>query len=503
MKILEQGVLAVVASGACILSVFAGEPITSGYQVGLILSREENTALVAPFCLEHADTYNLSWLPEYTPEQRADARGMPLLTLAAIPRTPIKTQLSAALRLEKGEKGETILAPDFELFDRGMSYHTVRPIVAATIGLKKAGNAAVGPLRPHEVRSLKSATISHAAAKSYDIRGAKWGVLARLAQWRKRRANIVDVVQDVDAYVMEVGPDLAANLANALRSGNGDTSTPRTGKSTSNEVQLAKHQEAQKLDQASWIELVTWAHAQGKTIEMSCPLNGLVSPLTARDVITPMKETVFWMEDHTAVPDIIRPIAYPNRGVKTSELMAFPESVVVDGEPRPANTVSGVVFWLLRHRDAPPGDLDLMYQGADNTWQGQGVWVEEPTAAAPQSALKSLAVGTKMELTLKVDNRSKWMEYTAVLRAVADGADWEVHFLSENGKQDVTSQMLSPAGLALTGSHRLQPAGQAQAGFSFRMSVVKKRLSADPHGIQVRVFSHPGSTLAARDALAF
>jgi autotransporter-associated beta strand protein len=117
-------------------------------------------------------------------------------------------------------------------------------------------------------------------------------------------------------------------------------------------------------------------------------------------------------------------------------------------------TITGLAYYLLKHRDGEPGTLDL-YATSNGVNYAQSV--RSPVATNASQIIPFTATKTN-QFTLTLTNRSAWLDYAGVLRARADTnllANWNVTF--QIGTTNITSAVLSQTGYVFLASQRWQP----------------------------------------------
>lgn len=140
------------------------------------------------------------------------------------------------------------------------------------------------------------------------------------------------------------------------------------------------------------------------------------------------------LEDTNHEPDSCAVELYGQRPIEIT-----PESAPGAGVPEAANTITGVAFYLLKHRDGEPGTLTLSIN---------------PRAAAQADAR---AHGSPSQTdTLTLANTSAWLDYAPVVQAAFVGAHqgWKAAFTV--GGSDVSPEMLGGGCLFYQG-RRLSP----------------------------------------------
>lgn len=187
-----------------------------------------------------------------------------------------------------------------------------------------------------------------------------------------------------------------------------------------------------------------WTVANGKKF------NYLISPNNSYDaaLLADTQATVRALEDNGHEPDVYGVVLYGLRPVDLT-----PEKVTVNGVDQAAATITGLAYWLLKHRDGEPGTLDL---SAFRSGTNHGAGVTSPTLAGP-SQVVALSSSASRTYTLRLNNTSPWLDYAGVLRARAHGStqDWSITF--SKGGQDITAAVLSGDGKVLVGADRWMP----------------------------------------------
>jgi autotransporter-associated beta strand protein len=188
-----------------------------------------------------------------------------------------------------------------------------------------------------------------------------------------------------------------------------------------------------------------WTVAHGKKF------NYLISPnsSTGQQLMLDTKYLVQSLEDNGHEADVYGCVLYGLRPVDLT-----PETTNYNGVVQANWTITGLAYYLLKHRDGEPGTLDL-YATSNGVNYAQSVMSPVATNAAqlvPFTATKT------NQFTLTLTNRSAWLDYAGVLRARADTnllANWNVTF--QIGTTNITSAVLSQTGYVFLAGQRWQP----------------------------------------------
>lgn len=191
-------------------------------------------------------------------------------------------------------------------------------------------------------------------------------------------------------------------------------------------------------------DLRDWSVANGRRF------NYLISPNNSYNAAL-LADTLFTvrdLEDQGHEPDVYGVVLYGERPVDL-----VPEKTTVNGVDQPATTITGLAYYLIKHRDGEPGTLDLsaLRSGTDHA-----AGVMAPTLSQSSQSV-ALPVTGPSSWTLRMSNTSSWLDYAGVLRARTQGAagDWSISFSSAG--TDVTSSVLSERGRKFLGSQRWMP----------------------------------------------
>lgn len=192
-----------------------------------------------------------------------------------------------------------------------------------------------------------------------------------------------------------------------------------------------------------------WTVANGKKF------NYLISPNNSYNaaLLADTQATVRAMEDTGHEPDVYGVVLYGLRPVDLT-----PEKVTVNGVDQAATTITGLAYWLLKHRDGEPGTLDLSAIRSPTTY---AAGVTNPTLSDPAQVIPVSTTASRT-FTLRMNNTSPWLDYAGVLRARAQGSvqDWTITFTKDS--QDITAAMLSADGKLFVGADRWMPGTQRE-----------------------------------------
>lgn len=190
-----------------------------------------------------------------------------------------------------------------------------------------------------------------------------------------------------------------------------------------------------------------WTVANGKKF------NYLISPNNSYNaaLLADTQATVRAMEDNGHEPDVYGIALYGLRPVDLT-----PEKVTVNGVDQAATTITGLAYWLLKHRDGEPGTLDL---SAFRSGTNHAAGLTSPTLA-DSSQVITLSTNASRTYTLRFNNTSPWLDYAGVLRARAygDPQSWSITFTQ--GGQNISNDVLSGNGKVLVGDERWMPGTQ-------------------------------------------
>ena len=249
------------------------------------------------------------------------------------------------------------------------------------------------------------------------------------------------------------------------------------GATTDGPLSLWKADQGQM--RAGSYSLVKYAHGLRKTAAV------MVSPYDLKPRSLWLEEAQSCVREHEdagAKPDIWIVFEY------ATDTPTLPETV----EGRPANTITGMAYWLLHHLHDPAHFARLTLsppQGASART------IASPTTDATTASLvrPEIAVDPPSTTTVSVslDNRSDWLDLCPVLQAKINdpGHQWNVTFALDG--RDVTPSMTSPDGISCVGNLRLWPGAHRQLDVTFtrkesgplsaKQSLPKVRLTLRAH----------------------
>jgi hypothetical protein len=175
---------------------------------------------------------------------------------------------------------------------------------------------------------------------------------------------------------------------------------------------------------AGEISLVRFAHQNGKkAVIMISPYGAKVRADAydpTRDLLATGQALVRMHETEHAVPDIWAILQY------ATDIVTTPEQI--DGKP--ANTVTGLAYWLIQH-------------------------VHDPGRVAKLKLAAPAGGATSADVTLR--NESTWLDLAPVLHLTLHDAGGRYAATLRYDGRDITEQAASAGGVALTGPAELQP----------------------------------------------
>jgi autotransporter-associated beta strand protein len=214
--------------------------------------------------------------------------------------------------------------------------------------------------------------------------------------------------------------------------------------------------------------------------------------------------TVRDLEDHGHEPDVYGVVLYGLRPVDLT-----PEKITVNGEDRAATTITGLAYYLLKHRDGEAGTLDLR---AFRNGITHGGGITSPTLN--QSGQSISLPNSTSSWRIDMANTSSWLDYAGVLRARPSGPgaeDWEIRFSANS--TDITTEVLSPRGRTFLRDERWMPATNRSVTLTATPLVPSPRafrlvLEALPHAwvdhaLDTLAFTHGGTVANTPPTLAF
>ncbi len=195
----------------------------------------------------------------------------------------------------------------------------------------------------------------------------------------------------------------------------------------------------------STLEQIDWTHKLGKQYLY------LISPNSSGpDFLSNSQKTVREFEKNGLSPDI-----YAIEHYRVGYDMT-PETVRSEGgQMVPANSVTGIAYWLLHHRDGSPGFADLTAQDSNNVVTGSEVMASK--LVSEQQVVRLPATGSKaMTYTLSIVSKDPVIDYAPVISAEVTGTtqEWTPTFIADG--KNVTSDVLK-GGYSFVGDAALQP----------------------------------------------
>lgn len=214
--------------------------------------------------------------------------------------------------------------------------------------------------------------------------------------------------------------------------------------------------------------------------------------------------TVRDLEDNGHEPDVYGVVLYGQRPVELT-----PEMVIVNGEARAATTITGLAYYLIKHRDGEPGTIDLT---ATRDGVAYGAGMTSAVLSNPSQSIPLPAGATTWQIG--ISNTSGWLDYAGVLRARAAGqgaADWAITFQADGS--DVTTQILSERGRKFLRNERWMPGVNRTVTMTATPLVPAPAafqlvLEALPHGmidhaLDTLAFTHGGAVANTAPTIAF
>jgi autotransporter-associated beta strand protein len=219
--------------------------------------------------------------------------------------------------------------------------------------------------------------------------------------------------------------------------------------------------------------------------------NYLVSPNESYNeaLLADTMFTVRDLEDQGQEPDVYGVVLYGLRPVDLT-----PEKVTVNGEDRAATTITGLAYYLIKHRDGEPGTIDL---SATRNSITHAAGISSPVLSNPAQSIPLPAGPSTWQLGIA--NTSGWLDYAGVLRARTAGpgaADWAVTFQADGS--DATAEILSARGRKFLRHERWMP------GSTRSVTMTATPLVPAPGAFQLVVEALPhGMIDHALDTIAF
>lgn len=236
----------------------------------------------------------------------------------------------------------------------------------------------------------------------------------------------------------------------------------------------------------STIDEIKWLHAHGKKFIY------LMSPNSAGDQFLDLsKKLVRSLESAGAIPDIYA-VEYYRKGYDMT-----PETVKDKaGNQLPANTVTGIAYWLMKHQDGAPGFADLWLQdGAGNAY-AQGTIT--PQANNARAMVHIPANTHSISYTVNVTSKDSVIDYIPVIQVKTKSpiVGWTVSFAA-NG-HNVTSEVMDGNGYVFKGNDVLWP-GKTEH-ITMTLTRTASAATVSPLDIVLQLRAHPDSKIV-RDAI--
>ena len=214
--------------------------------------------------------------------------------------------------------------------------------------------------------------------------------------------------------------------------------------------------------------------------------------------------TVRDLEDNGHEPDVYGVVLYGQRPVALT-----PEKVTVNGEDQAATTITGLAYYLIKHRDGEPGTIDLT---ATRDGVTHGVNITSPVLASPAQSIPLPAGSSTWQLG--ISNSSGWLDYAGVLRARIAGpgaAQWAITFQADGA--DATSEILSERGRKFLRHERWMPGSNRTVTMTatplvpspgpFQLVVEALPHGMIDHALDILAFTHGGGVTNTAPTLAF
>lgn len=222
-------------------------------------------------------------------------------------------------------------------------------------------------------------------------------------------------------------------------------------------------------------DLRDWSVANGRKFNYLLSPNNSYNAALLADTIFTVRD----LEDQGHEPDVYGVVLYGERPVDL-----VPEKITVNGVDQAATTITGLAYWLIKHRDGEPGTLDL---SALRNASSHGAGITSPILAnASQSVvLPSSAPST---WSLRMENTSPWLDYAGVLRARVTGASSDWSFTFTSGTTDITSSVMSGDGRVFLSGERWLP------GTTRTIAMTATPLTGSPGsvGLVIEALPHQG-----------
>ena len=228
-----------------------------------------------------------------------------------------------------------------------------------------------------------------------------------------------------------------------------------------------------------------WSQSVGKKF------NYLASPNTdtGQQFLLDMEYVARSLEDNGAEPNVYGVELYGLRPVNL-----VPETTTNNGVVQANWTITGLAYYLLKHRDGDPGTLRL-YATSNGVNYAQSVI--SPILANPAQLIPFNPAQTN-QFTLTLTNLSAWLDYAAVLRArTAQAVNWNISF--KLGTTDITRSVLNTNGYVFLSGHRLLPNTSQQVTLTLSPKVIG---APTPLDLVIEALPHAGVDQAL-DVIAF
>ena len=240
----------------------------------------------------------------------------------------------------------------------------------------------------------------------------------------------------------------------------------------------------------SFYRQVTWDQ-RDSTVAAGKKFNYLISPneSTNRQLMLDTVYLVQSLEDNGHEADVYGVVLYGLRPVDLT-----PETTNYNGVVQANWTITGLAYYLLKHRDGEPGTLDL-FAASNTVSYAKDVMSPVLTNAAQ---IISFNPAQTNQFTLTLTNCSAWLDYAAVLRARADASqltNWNITF--QIGATDISSLVLSETGYVFLASQRLLPLASQDVTIKF-----SAKGAPSPLNLVIEALPHAGVDHAL-DVIAF
>lgn len=218
---------------------------------------------------------------------------------------------------------------------------------------------------------------------------------------------------------------------------------------------------------------------------MLAPADGGITTYNpTTDFFNTAKACVFGHEDTNTAPDMWTIWTYGER----SDEPTFPESVVnSNGENEPANTLTGVGYWLLKHLNNQP-----KVQPRDTGAVTSLVKVQLPTGSNAKITMKNSPGNPTYSLPLIISNETNpQIELSPVVSAAISGGtnDWGLSF--SLGGNDVTDDIVYNGGINCIKALRLSKTNK----LTLLMNIKNKVTNAAPLTVKIKTMSNISNTI--------